>query len=329
MTNNEPALDRVNSDELHKGRAMLTKSNFRGIYVIIVTPFTDDFRLDDTGLGRVMDFCLAAGVHGVVANAMASEGFFLSESERKRAAEIVIDKARGKVPAIVAVSAPHWRISTEFARRAEEMGADGIMSLPPSGATTAEIRAHYRAISEASKLPLVLQNAVGPGLTTMSAALLAELINDLPTARFVKEESGHPAQTAGEIIRLAGSKLEGVMGGRAGKSFMEELRHGVSGTMPACEIADVHVALWNAVQSGDDKRARQIFQRLLPLLEMEATYGTPLMKEVLKSRGVIDTAAVRQSGLRGLDDHAGAEAMAIMDDLTEFMLLAYSHRNSK
>ena len=306
---------------------MLDRKTFRGIYVIVVTPFTEDFALDEAGLGRVVDFSLAAGVHGVVANAMASEGFHLGEAERKKAAEIVVNKARGKVPTIVAVSAPHWRISVDYARHAAEIGADGIMSLPPSGATIADIKAHYRAISEASSLPLVLQNALGPGLTTMSAALLAELVGTLPTARFVKEESGHPAQTTGEIIRLAGDKLEGVMGGRAGKTFMEELRHGVSGTMPACEIADVHVALWNAVQAGEDKQARKIFQRLLPLLDLESTYGMPLMKEVLKMRGVIGSAAVRQAGFRLLDDHAREEAATIMDDLTEFMLAAYPHRH--
>jgi 4-hydroxy-tetrahydrodipicolinate synthase len=308
---------------------MLDRTTFRGIYVIVVTPFTEQFALDEAGLGRVMDFCLAAGVQGVVANAMASEGLHLGEAERKRAAEIVVGKVKGKVPAIVAVSAPHWRISVEFARHAEQIGADGIMSLPPSGANTADIKAHYRAIAEASSLPLVLQNAMGPGLTTMSAALLAELINELPSARFVKEESGHPAQTAGEIIRLAGSRLEGVMGGRAGKSFMEELRHGVTGTMPACEIADVHVALWKAIEAKDDHRVRRIFQRLLPLLDLESMYGMPLMKEVLKMRGVIGSSAVRIGGARALDDHARNEAAYIMDDLVEYMLPAYSHRKAK
>ena len=72
----------------------------------------------------------------------------------------------------------------------------------------------------------------------MGAQLLADLVNDIPTARFVKEESGYPAQTTGEIIRLAGPRLEGVMGGRAGKTFMEELRHGVSGTMPASSMTE-------------------------------------------------------------------------------------------
>ncbi|MDB5539491.1 MAG: hypothetical protein JWQ89_1218 [Devosia sp.] len=306
----------------------MDRSSFRGIFVIVTTPFTEDFGLDEPALERTMEFCLAAGVHGVVANALASEGGYLNEAERRRAAEIVVGAARGRVPAIVAVSAPHYRIAADYARHAERIGADAIMALPPilHPSTVADIKSYYRALSAATSLPLVLQNVSGQGASSMSAALLAELVNELPNAGFVKEESGYPAQTVGEIIQLAGARLEGVMGGRAGKTFMEELRHGVSGTMPACEIADVHVALWNAIEAGDNKRARHIFQRLLPLLDLEASYGMPLMKEVLKMRGVIGSAAVRQSGYRPLDGHARAEAAAIMDDLTEFMLPAYTHR---
>jgi len=307
---------------------LLDRTNFRGIYVIVVTPFTASLELDEPALRATMKFSLEAGVHGVVANAIASEGGYLSEAERRRAAEIVVEEAKGKVPTVVAVSAPHYRMAADYARHAESIGADAVMALPPilHPATVSDIRTYYQEISKATSLPLVLQNAMGPGATTMSAALLAELVQSLPNARFVKEETGYPAQTAGEIIRLAGDNLHGVMGGRAGKTFMEELRHGVSGTMPACEIADVHVALWNAIEAKDDKRARQIFQRLLPLIDLEATYGMPLMKEVLKMRGVIPNAAVRQAGFRMLDDAARDEAATIMDDLTEFMLPGYQHR---
>lgn len=306
----------------------MDRSTFRGIFVIVTTPFTDDFRLDEAALERTMDFCLAAGVHGVVANALASEGGYLSEPERRRAAEVVVGKAEGKVPAIVAVSAPHYLLAADYARHAESIGADAVMSLPPTlhPSSAADIKAHYRAIGAATSLPLVIQNVVGQGASAMGAALIAELVNDIPTARFVKEESGYPAQTVGEIIRLCGDKLEGVMGGKAGKTLMEEVRHGVSGTMPACEIADAHVALWNAIEANDDKRARDIFQRLLPLLDMESNYGMPLMKEVLKMRGVIPGAAVRQSGLRVLDDAAREEAAAIMDGLRDLMVPAYPHR---
>ena len=308
---------------------MLDRSSFRGIFVIVVTPFTETLELDEAGLARTVEFSLAAGAQGVVATALASEGGYLSEAERKRAAEIIVGTAGGRAPAIVAVSAPHHRLAAEFAAHAETIGADAVMSLPPTlhPSSPAEIRTHYREISKATSLPLVLQNVTGQGASAMSAGLLAELVEELPNARFVKEESGYPAQTVGDIRRLAGDKLHGVMGGRAGKTLMEEVRHGVSGTMPACEIADVHVALWAAIEAGDDKRARQVFQRLLPLLDLEATYGMPLMKEVLKMRGVIGSTAVRQSGFRALDDHAREEAATILDDLSEFMLPAYQHKS--
>jgi dihydrodipicolinate synthase/N-acetylneuraminate lyase len=306
----------------------MNRSTFRGIYVIVATPFTADFRLDEAGLESTMDFCLAAGVHGVVANAIASEGGYLDESERKRAAEIVVGKVRGRVPAVVAVSAPHHLLAADYARHAEAIGADAVMSLPPTlhPSSLSDIRAHYNAIGSATSLPLVIQNVSGQSISAMNAAAIGELIKEIPTARFVKEESAYPAQTVGEIIKVSGDKLEGVMGGRAGKTLMEELRHGVSGTMPACEFADVHVALWNAIEAKDDKRARDIFRRLLPLLDMESNYGMPLIKEVLRMRGVINDSGVRQSGFRALDEAARAEVAAIMDGVADLMLPAYTHR---
>jgi dihydrodipicolinate synthase/N-acetylneuraminate lyase len=305
----------------------MDRRSFRGIFVIVVTPFRDDSAVDEQGLERTMQFCLDAKVHGVVANAIASEGAYLDRDERRLVAGIVVGAARGKVPSVVAVSAQHWRIAAGYANDAEAVGADAIMSLPPSLATPAEVKDYYKALSEVTDLPIILQNWFGPGATTMSPQLLAELVNEIPTAKFVKEESGYPAQSAGEVIKLAGDKLWGVMGGRAGKTLMEEVRHGVSGTMPACEIADVHVALWNAIEARDEKRSRKIFQRLLPLIDLEGSYGMPLMKEVLRMRGVIGAANVRQPGFRRLDRHALAEAALIMDDLNEWMLPDYPHRN--
>ena len=119
---------------------MLDRSSFRGIFVIVVTPFDDDSALDERGLERTMRFCRDARVHGVVANAIASEGGYLDRDERKRTAEIVVGAVQGTAPAVVAVSAPHWRIAAGYARDAEAAGADAIMSLPPGLATPAEVK---------------------------------------------------------------------------------------------------------------------------------------------------------------------------------------------
>ena len=74
---------------------MLDKSNYRGIFVIVVTPFPQDFELDEHAASPG-NGVFAAGVHGVVANALASEGGYLSECERRRAAEIVIGATSGR-----------------------------------------------------------------------------------------------------------------------------------------------------------------------------------------------------------------------------------------
>ena len=309
---------------------MLDRTNFRGIYVIVTTPFTDALEIDEPGLRRTLKFCFDAGVHGVVSTANASEVGYLSEAERRRVAEIVVVESRGKCPAIVGVSTSHYRLSKPLARHAEEIGADGVMAMPPTfhTATPAEVKTFYRELAAATKLPIVLQNAAGPGATPMGAQFIAELTAELPTARFVKEETAYPAQLAGDILRLAGERLEGVMGGRGGRTIMEEVRHGMCGTMPACEIADVHVALWRAIEAKDEVKARRIFQSLLPLIDFEGSYGMPMMKEVLKMRGVIDAAAWRQTGYRSLDAAALEEAATIMDGLADYMLPAYSHRQS-
>jgi 4-hydroxy-tetrahydrodipicolinate synthase len=304
---------------------MLDGAAFRGIFVIVTTPFTDALEVDEAALRATVRFCREAKVHGLVANAIASEGGYLSEAERLRVAEIVVEEAAGAVPVVVGVSSSHHRISATYARHAEQVGAAAIMSLPPTfhPPTLAEIRTFYRELAAATALPIILQNAIGPGATPMSPQLLAELVNQLPNAPFVKEETAYPAQVTGELIALAGPRLRGVMGGKAGKTLMEELRHGMCGTMPACEVADVHVALWSAIEAGEDARARHIFRLLLPLLDLEGNYGAPLMKEVLKLRGIIPGAAVRQTGLRPLDDHARAELRLVLADLAELMLPAY------
>ena len=299
----------------------LDRSTFRGIYVIVVTPFTETLDIDEAGLRAVVRFSIEKGVHGLVSPANASEVGYLSDAERRRVAEIVVNEAAGRVPVVVGVSSAHARLSAAFAEHAATIGADGVMAMPPTfhTATQDEIRAFFRAVGAASDLPLVLQNAIGPGATVMSPAFMADIIADVPTARFIKEETAYPAQTTGAVIAAAGNKLLGVMGGRAGKTLMEELPHGICGTMPACEYTDGHVALWRAIEAGDMGQARRIFRHLLPLLDFEASYGIPVCKEVLKRRGVIASATWRQTGYRPLDAHARAELDTLLAGLAEIV----------
>ena len=113
------------------------------------------------------------------------------------------------------------------------------------------------------------------------------------------------------------------MGGKAGRALLDEHRRGACGTMPACEISDVHVALWKALEAGDGPRASEIYRLLLPLLSFEMGYGPAIYKEVLRRRGVISSGAFRQTGGRVLDASAHQELDAILTPLDALMHHGY------
>ncbi len=302
-----------------------TGTSWRGVYVIVPTPFNADRTLDADGFRSIIRFCLGCGVHGLVAPANASEQPYLSDAERRQVVEMMVQEARGRATTVVGVTAPSATAAAELARHAEQVGADALMAMPPylHRATEPEIVDYYRAIDEAGALPIFIQNYGGGGGTPMSARFLAHLLRDLPDVRFVKEETEFASWMMTQTAEAAGPALEGVMGGKAGRHLLDEYRRGACGTMPACEISDVHVALWNALESGDKARAREIYRLLLPLLMFETGYGTAVYKEVLRRRGVIRSATLRQTGGRILDQHAMADLDDILADLRPLMNPAY------
>lgn len=262
---------------------------FRGVFAIPCTPFTQGGELDEESLRREVAFCLAAGAHGLVAPVNASEFTSLSDEERRRVATVLVEEVAGRVPVVIGVTAGSDVVAAGFARHAREIGADAVIAMPPHvrKATPPEIAAYYRAIAEAAQLPVFIQNFIGPAGTPMSAEFMARLLREVDHVEYVKEETIPAGHVMTELIALAGEALRGVMGGMAGRYLLDEYRRGACGTMPACEITDVHVALWNALEAGDEAGARALFNRMLPLLNIEALFGATLYKEVLYRRGVI------------------------------------------
>ena len=308
---------------------MSDKTRYRGVFVIVPTPFNDDLTLDLPGLREVIRFCIACGAHGVVAPANASEQPYLSDEERRQVVQAMVEEGRGKTVLVVGVTAATALAAAELARHAEASGADALMAMPPyvQRGSEAEIRAYYRAIDEAGSLPIFLQNYGGPGGTPMAPAFIGELIRELPDLHFVKEETEFSSVMMTAIADASGAALHGIMGGKAGRHLLDEYRRGAIGTMPACEVTDVHVALWNALEHGERDHARELYRMLLPLLMFETGYGTAVYKEVLRRRGVIKSAAFRQTGGRVLDSHAMADLTDILADLGPLMNPAYPARN--
>ncbi len=291
----------------------------RGLFAIPVTPFDEQGEIDEASLHSVMRFCVEAGSHGIVTPVNVSEFTTLSTDERKLVARVAIDEAAGQIPVVIGVASPSEPEAVALARDAEAAGADAVISMPPPGASLGEdgIRRYYQALSDAVSLPIFIQDHEGPVGTPMSAPFLAELCTSMDNVRYIKEESNNTGLKIVEVLRLAGEHCDGIMGGKAGRYLLDEFRRGACGTMPACESADVHAQLWDALDTGDERRARDIFKELLPLLNYEALFGTALYKEVLYRRRIIRTPAKRLKGFT-LDSYDHQELDHILDDLSKF-----------
>lgn len=302
----------------------MSPPTMRGVYAIPVTPFTSSDEVDVPSLRRCVQFCLDAGVHGLVAPVNASEFSSLTDEERLRVAEVVVETTAHRVPVVIGVSGISDRHAALFSRHARKIGAEAVIAMPPYVRKAAgnEVVEYFRVVAGAAELPVFIQNFQAPVGTPLSAALMARIVREVDGVEYVKEETMPAGHVMTEVLALAGPRLKGVMGGMAGRFLMDEYRRGACGTMPACEVADVHVQLWNALEAGDEPRARGIYNRLLPLLNIEFMYSVSVYKEVLRRRGILECAAVRAAGAYPLDEADHRELDCILADVGQLFTTA-------
>ena len=286
---------------------------FQGIFPVLETPVGDKGEIEVDSLRREVDFCVQAGAHGLVFPVLGSEFQFLTDTERRELVEVVIKQAAGRIPVVAGAAGTVWQVAAEHARHAAGAGADAVIALPPylSGGTRAEIRQYYEAVAKAAGIPVFIQHSQAG----MDASLLAELLSEVEHIRYIKEEMHPSAHQISAVVKGAGVNCWGVFGGAHDRWMLSELRRGATGFMPAVEAVDVHVQVWEAWQAGDEKKARQVFNQLLPLINFILIMGLPVCKEVLVRRGVFKSAAMRTPGTLGLDAEDHRELDAILEGI--------------
>lgn len=274
----------------------------RGVYPILVTPFDENGELDEESLRSLIDFNVAAGVHGLGV-ALGSEVFKLSEAERNRVTRIVVEQVNGRIPVVINTGAPGTDLAVFYSRTAAELGADALMVMPPAfmPAGPDEVLDYFQAISAAVNIPIFLQDTAS---APISAGLARQLAERCEWVRYIKVES-QPVTAKVAAMHQAASDILTVFGGAGGNYFIEEMRRGSVGTMPFCTQPEAFVAVWDKFQSGDERGAREVFDRMIQPVNRIAAQGAGLFyhvhKELLRSRGVIRTAKVR-SPAPALDD---------------------------
>ena len=271
---------------------------WRGIFPIVVTPFTASGELDEASLRCQVHFCLEAGAAGLTGPANASEFTTLSDEERRRWLQIVTGEVAGAVPVIASVTCGHLRPAADLARFAVDCGADAIMSMPPLILPLDEVAcaAYYRDLATAVDAPLVIQNHSAPLGTPLSAAALGRLCAEVASVQYIKEEVAPEPRRISAALAAAGEHCRGVFGGQGAIYLIDEHRRGAAGNMPGSQLTDVLVDVWNLLEAGSVDEARSLFDLLLPMMSYERLYGVAVYKEVLRRRGVIDCALRRAPG---------------------------------
>jgi dihydrodipicolinate synthase/N-acetylneuraminate lyase len=295
---------------------------FRGIFTIPATPFKETGEVDVDAFRRIIDFCVGCGAHGLVYPVNASEFTHLSDAERVQLSQVMVEQNAGRIPAIIGVAAVSKEVAAGFAAHAREIGADGVIAMPPyvrrANLSADAIFEYYRTVSDAGGLPIFIQNYIPPVGTNLSAEFMLRLCREIEHVEYIKEETVPSTLKLTEVLGLdSGGACKGVQGGAGGRYMIEEHRRGSAGNMPGCHVTDIVVGLWNALEAGDKEGALHIYKELAPLFfyehQLPGTY-----KEVLKRRGVISCAYSRNAPVP-TDQIGSAYLDGILDALRPLM----------
>jgi 4-hydroxy-tetrahydrodipicolinate synthase len=265
------------------------RTPFTGCGTALVTPFKRDGSLDDAAVARLAKRQVDHGVHFLVPCGTTGESPTLSEDERVRVVEIVVREAAGRVPVLAGAGGYNTAEVIHAALRMKSAGADGILSVTPyyNRPTPDGLVAHYTAIAEAVRLPIIVYNVPGRTGVNVDPATLSRLAT-VPFIAGVKEASGNVTQMCEicasvpeSFIVLSGDDALTLpamsVGGRGIVSV-------ASNEAPAEMSRMVELA-----EAGDFAAARSIHTRLLPLMQINFVESNPIpVKAAMAMLGLIE-----------------------------------------
>jgi len=266
----------------------------------MATPFREDGSVDEASLRKEIDFSIEHGASAICGPGFGAEFYKLSDPERYRFAEVLVEQARRRVPVIISTGSGSVYSTIEFSKFAEGLGADCLMVVPPQRVAlpSSEVIHFFSQLCDAVPIPIMLQDAdfTGAGLP---ANVFVDLANKHSNFLFAKLEVTLPGQKCAEIIRRSDGRLQ-VIYGLGGVAMLDGLAHGASAMMPGTAAIDVYVRIYKLFQEGKSAEAKTIFYRLLPYLTFALQHieiAIWIEKRLLVKRGVIPDARMRRPTL--------------------------------
>src|SRR5436190_4029273 len=265
---------------------------------IAPTPFLDSGEIDLDGQRRVLDCMIDQRVDAICLLANFSEQFLLTDDERNDLMESCLTHVGGRVPVIVTCSHFSTRIAAERGRRAAACGASMLMLMPPYHGVSLRadepgMIAHFAAIADAARLPLMVQDAPLSGVQ-LSVPFLVRLAREVPLVSYFKIEVPQAAAKLRALIEAGGDAIQGPFDGEESITLMADLDAGATGTMCSALLPDLIKPVIEHHRAGRRAEAAAAYARILPLINYENRQsGLRATKTVMREGGVTASDTVR------------------------------------
>lgn len=243
--------------------------NWNGVFPAITTKFKADGSLDVDFFLHNIDAQLAAGVNGLILGGTLGESATLTEEEKITITKACLSHVNGKVPVILNIAEASTSIACEWARKAEKLGVQGLMLLPPMryNADHREVVAFFKAIAKSTSLPIMIYNNPIDYKIEVTLEMFDELVA-LENIQAVKE-STRDISNITRMINRYGDRIKILCG--VDTLAMECLLMGAHGWVAGlvCAFPRETVVIYELIKQGRITEALEIYRWFLPLLELD------------------------------------------------------------
>ncbi len=257
---------------------------FRGTATALITPFTEDDKVDVKALCEIVERQIASGVDALVALGTTGEPATLTEEEKKQVVEVCIKQTHGRVPVIVGAGSNSTRHAIETCRMAQNLGADGLLVVTPyyNKCTQEGLVEHYGAIADSTSLPIICYNVssrTGVNMFPETFARIAKQKNVIG----IKEASGNMEQIE-KCLALCPDK---VISGDDALTLPIMAMGGLGVISVASNVCPKYVSdMTHYALDGEWERARKMQLALLPLISALFCEVNPIpVKKAMELKG--------------------------------------------
>jgi 4-hydroxy-tetrahydrodipicolinate synthase len=267
----------------------MMRTPWTGCGTALVTPFTREGAVDEAGVRRLARRQVEAGIHFLVPCGTTGEAPTLTEDERIRVVQLVVEEAGGRVPILAGAGGYDTKEVIHSARRMKQVGAAGILSVTPyyNKPTPEGLFQHYSAIAGEVGLPIIVYNVPGRTGCNVDVATLVRL-SGVPGIVGVKEASGNISQ----MVEICGAVPDDFLV-LSGDDALTLPLMAVGGrgliSVAGNEVPGEMARMVEQAEQGDFAAARRIHNQLLPLMLVNFIESNPIpVKSAMAALGLLE-----------------------------------------